>query len=390
MRRGRTLRNRAPRRDAAARRPRARLRLALVVVYLVSTAGCAWGRVRPTVKLGLVAPFEGRHRYVGYDVIYGVRLALGEVNKLRGVEGHSVELLAFDDAGDASLAVQQARKLLTDTALVGVIGHFREGTTAAASAVYSATGIPLVAISIGASDESRSLPIFRVGAPAESVAAALLELVLEDPNEHEVVLVTAGGPLGRAVVRQAQEVGFPVAAVVSPDDEGGLALLSSLGEVAVLCDLDPVPAGEVLVALRRASWKGIMLGGPELLTADFRAVAGDYADGVWSVTPWPFPDDLHGTERFVEAYKTVSGGAAPGPLGLAAYEATWVVLEAMEKDVAANLLPTTTGLATALGETDRGGLLGRIRFDDNGNWRDGPVYTYRVDGGGVPTLVEQE
>ena len=60
--------------------------------------------VRPTVKIGLVAPFEGRYRYVGYDVFYAVRLALQEVNAAGGVGGYHVELVAYDDGADPAMA----------------------------------------------------------------------------------------------------------------------------------------------------------------------------------------------------------------------------------------------------------------------------------------------
>ncbi len=65
----------------------------LCVAYCVLLlTGCQFpGTVRPTVKIGLVAPFEGRYRYVGYDVIYAVRLALHEANAAGGVGSPPLE-----------------------------------------------------------------------------------------------------------------------------------------------------------------------------------------------------------------------------------------------------------------------------------------------------------
>ncbi|HIE37729.1 MAG TPA: hypothetical protein EYP77_01440, partial [Anaerolineae bacterium] len=47
-----------------------------VCCLLLLTACQVPGVVHPTVKIGLVAPFEGRYRYVGYDLFPAVRLAL--------------------------------------------------------------------------------------------------------------------------------------------------------------------------------------------------------------------------------------------------------------------------------------------------------------------------
>lgn len=104
---------------------------------------------RPVVKIGLVAPFEGRYREVGYEVIYAVRLAVREANAAGGVAGYSVELVALDDAGDPEQAVTQARKLALDPQVVAVVGHWLEATTQAAAPEYARAGLPILATAAG-------------------------------------------------------------------------------------------------------------------------------------------------------------------------------------------------------------------------------------------------
>ncbi|MBL8045521.1 MAG: ABC transporter substrate-binding protein [Anaerolineales bacterium] len=105
---------------------------------------------RPVIKIGLVAPFEGRYRDVGYEVVFAVRLAVREINAAGGVGGYSVELVALDDSGDEQMALEQARKLATDASVIAVIGHWRENTTLAAAPEYERAGIPLIAPSANA------------------------------------------------------------------------------------------------------------------------------------------------------------------------------------------------------------------------------------------------
>ncbi len=99
---------------------------------------------RPVVKIGLVAPFEGRYRHLGYEVIYAVRLAVRAVNAADGLAGYSVELAALDDTGDPEMAVEQARKLATDPQVVAVLGHWLDATTAAAAPEYERLQLPLL------------------------------------------------------------------------------------------------------------------------------------------------------------------------------------------------------------------------------------------------------
>lgn len=117
--------------------------LCLAIVGLI-TAGCA--SVDPVVKIGLVAPFEGRHRAIGYDAIYSARLAVREINAAGGVGGHRVALVALDDRGDSELARQAAASLTIDPGVVAVVGHFLPETTETGGRIYSASELPLLAM----------------------------------------------------------------------------------------------------------------------------------------------------------------------------------------------------------------------------------------------------
>lgn len=343
--------------------------LLLPVSCLLLLASCQVpGAVRPTVKIGLVAPFEGRYRYVGYDVIYAVRLALREVNAAGGVGGYTVELAAYDDGGDPTMAVEQARKLAVDAAVIAALGHFREGTTAAALNVYAGAGIPLVAPAAFDPALTRGeATVYRLGPTSEALAEALWQRAGSDG----VLLVTDGGPLGAALVGR-------VSRVVSLRDADWVRAVWDSGAHTVICDADPVTAGEALLALREAGWKGDFGGGPELAAADFAAVAGGLAEGARFITPYPFPADVSGTADFAAAYGSLGPHVPPpGPLALPAYEATWVLLKALERDIAAHGMPSRTGVAVALATVERDGLLGRIAFDSARDW-DGPLlYWYR-------------
>lgn len=122
-----------------------RLRVFLCLVPCALVLAACLPTTRPVIKIGLVAPFEGRYRDVGYEVIYAVRLAVREANARGGVAGHTVELMALDDSGEADMAVEQARKLGTDPLVVGVIGHWLDETTKAAAAAYVQAGLPMLA-----------------------------------------------------------------------------------------------------------------------------------------------------------------------------------------------------------------------------------------------------
>lgn len=116
--------------------------------WLLTTAYCllltACSSTPAVVKIGLVAPFEGREREIGYDVIYSARLAVREINETGGINGIYVALVALDDGGNMEFAEATAQSLITDPAVVAVLGHWLPETTAAAAPLYQTATLPFV------------------------------------------------------------------------------------------------------------------------------------------------------------------------------------------------------------------------------------------------------
>ncbi|MAU01725.1 MAG: hypothetical protein CL608_31690 [Anaerolineaceae bacterium] len=111
----------------------------LITIFLTACAS-----VQPVVKIGLVAPFEGAQRELGYDAIYAARLAVREINEAGGIGGYRVALVALDDRGDVALAEDTAVSLTIDPDVVAVIGHGVAATTAVAQPIYAAADLPLL------------------------------------------------------------------------------------------------------------------------------------------------------------------------------------------------------------------------------------------------------
>jgi ABC-type branched-subunit amino acid transport system substrate-binding protein len=113
--------------------------LALLLLFLTNCTSVA-----PVVKVGLVGPFEGRHREIGYDAIYSARLAVREINEAGGIDGYRVALVALDDGGNEELARETAESLTLDPAVVVVVGHWLTETTAVAAPIYAAAHLPFI------------------------------------------------------------------------------------------------------------------------------------------------------------------------------------------------------------------------------------------------------
>ena len=142
--------------QAASRGWLHRLSVGLCIVLLAACGGP--GSVKPTVKIGLSAPFEGLHRDLGYAALHAVQLAVRERNARGGVgQRYLVELVALNDDSDATKAVEQARKMAVDPGILGVLGGW-SSETAAAAAEYELLGLVCLTPGIDISELPSLIP----------------------------------------------------------------------------------------------------------------------------------------------------------------------------------------------------------------------------------------
>jgi ABC-type branched-subunit amino acid transport system substrate-binding protein len=280
----------------------------LLVAFVVSCALCLAACVRttrPIVKIGLVAPFEGYYRDVGYEVIYAVRLAVREANARGGVAGHTVELVALDDGGDPAMATEQALKLATDPLIMGVIGHWLDETTSAAAPAYAQAGMPLLA--------------------------------------------TGAGELPTGTLRLWRTVGI------------GDGLSANVPRCPLPCGW--LEGAEWLKTMR-ADHPELGVAGPGLWAfAPFAALAGDDLEGAHLVSPAPLPAQSS-DPSFAERYFALSNGVQPGAYAVLAYDAANTLFAALE----ASTDVTRASVAEALPAVMYAGLSGPISFDAQGEW----------------------
>ncbi len=274
---------------------------------------------RPVLKVALVAPFEGRYRDVGYEVTFAYRLAIQEVNRAGGAGGYSIEMLSLDDAGDAAMAAEQARKVSTDPQVVAVVGHWLDATTRAAAPIYEAAGIPLLATGTTAKLPPSTLRLWYTVQEYAGAEAA-----------------TPHCPL--------------------PCDS-----LEALSGVAV----QPAGAGPVM-------WQ----------QPQFLSLAGALAEGAATIAPAPLPADSH-DPSFAERYRPMAFGTEPRSNAVLAYDAARLVFDAIERAVAKNGKATRAGVAEALAQSNFEGIGGPIKFDASHEWAGLTPWVYVWRGGAL-------
>ena len=115
---------------------RGKLKSIIILAGIVlMAAGCG---TMPVKKIGLLSPFEGVARNDGYRRLYGVKLALREINRGGGLDGYKFELVALNDFSRADEAILQAKEFVIDSDVIGVIGEWDTDIFAATAPIFDA------------------------------------------------------------------------------------------------------------------------------------------------------------------------------------------------------------------------------------------------------------
>ncbi len=338
-----------------------RLARCVLSVLLLSTllSACLPPQLPRVVKIGLVAPFEGRYRYVGYDAIYAARLAVREINAAGGVAGWMLELTAYDDRADPEMARTAARNLITDPDVIAVIGHYRQASTLAARALYAEAGMPLLVV--GTWLTPTTTPVWFMLPAPEQAATTLLSVV---PLTNTTVTVWGDGALAAALNDALRGHSSPPA-MAFPD--------------VVFSTLPPVEAATRLAAWRAAGWDGTLIGDMELAASEFVAVAGAAGEGALFVTPYRLPQDDPALAAWRTAYRAVGPHVPePGVYARATYDAVYALAGALAAAIGTEGRPSRAGVWT----NGPGAA-----WDTTGYRNDMPLYVYVWEQGKGPRRI---
>jgi branched-chain amino acid transport system substrate-binding protein len=335
--------------------------LSTLVGCLPARADLLPRRTTSVVKVGLVAPFEGRYRALGYEVLYAVKWALQERNLDGASVGYAFELVALNDDDDPARSSFQALKFAADSDVLGVIGPFSDSTWLAAAPAYAERGLPLVSPAGCLEGGSSQIPdgVFCLGPDAAQLASELLARA--GPRSVLMRGERDGGALSDAVRAQGtQTFGEPwdVAGIARDLARGAEAESDGTGSAGrtvapavdvVLFDGDVLAAARALVSLRGAGIEAPLWGGPALGRAQLAQIAGRSAAGACYVIAAPVSADLSPSSTFADGYRTLSG-VDPGPWAALAYDAAQLLLDGIERAAVQGGHPTRTGVRAALTE----------------------------------------
>jgi branched-chain amino acid transport system substrate-binding protein len=126
--------------------PRKAIAIASMMGLALTAAACgsdgASDSSDGTIKVGVIGDFSAGSADMGVAMRQGVEIAAEEFNEAGGVDGREVELVFYDDEGDAQKATTGAQNLTDRQNVTAVIGNPNTGTAIATVKVTNARKVP--------------------------------------------------------------------------------------------------------------------------------------------------------------------------------------------------------------------------------------------------------
>ena len=315
--------------------------------------GCALIRPGEPVRIALMLSLSGEAAFLGQDSQGGVEIAVDD--RAGELLEHPIELVTIDSGCGLAQAEAAAQAITADAGLLGIIGPNCSDVARVVLPAVEQAGLVMISPSTTAPELTQAgqgayfrtahnnLLQARIAAQyAYTVLGARRAAVIHDESEYAIALqqqfVEVFQSLGGSIVfldavsLEQSAVGERLTAMAtgSPDvlylplfEPEAALIASNLGEIEALADMTLLGADSLLVptfvAGAAETVNGMLLSGPVLLAN--QTLANEELTNPWLGSDY---------QAFLIKWLARYGAAPPGPFHAHAYDATGILLEAIE------------------------------------------------------------
>ncbi len=341
--------------------------------------GCVVFEPGQSVKLAYVGPMTGDNADFGLDISRGVELAIKDHPT---VQGFTVELVVTDTQGTPELGAVVAGRLVSDTRVVGIVGHTFSGSTEAAIPIYERAHIVMVSPSATNPQLTKkgSAVFNRVAFHDELQGKFAANYIYNVLGVRRIAVIHDGEAYGQGLAEMTASffedlggtvVGTEVIESGQGDHAAALAAAAALNPELIYFGGYDADAAALVSQKEAAGMAGVTFFGCDgSYGTNYLKLAGPAAEGSFS-TYVPIPESA-AFDRFQAEYKANYGDEQGklSPFSPHGYDATMLILNALDR-VAIKHGRQLVVPRKALAETVRGtsryqGLTGMITCSEIG------------------------
>jgi branched-chain amino acid transport system substrate-binding protein len=310
--------------------------LALISLLL---AGC--DKESKTIKVAVQMPLSGPLSVMGVCQKNSTQIAVEELSEPLKKMGFKVELAAYDDQANPDTGVANAKAIIGDPSIMGVVAHWNSGVYIPSSEVYKS--VDLAAISPGCSNPKvtdRMLSDVNRVCGRDDVQGAVGAQFAADQGFKSVYVLhdkqTYGQGIAEYFKKECEEHGIRVIGFAGSEEKANFdAILTPIIAAKPDCLYFGGQFDQGAVLFRQArqkGYKGAFLSDDAFDSPDAGKIGGEFlsqAGGTYFSTlsgpPSLYPD----AAKFVATFKTKFGDTIQ-PYAPQAYDCAAILLKAIE------------------------------------------------------------
>jgi branched-chain amino acid transport system substrate-binding protein len=330
------------------------------------------------IVFGQSAAFDGPAAALGLGMRDGILAAFNEANSARGVNGHRLELVSYDDGYEPEKAIANTKRLIDENGVFALVGEVGTPTSNAVQPIATEAGVPFIGPFTGAAflrDPSLA-NVINIRGSYDQETEAWIEHLTTDLGVSRIAILYQDDTFGRAgysgVTKAMKKRGMKLVA------EGTYERNTTAVKMALLAIRKADPEAVVMVGAYKPCAEFIKLARRLKLNAVFVNISfvgadalakelGEDGKGVVVTQVVPFPGDtsLPLVARYQKALKAANPDAQAGFVSLEGYMVGRLVVDVLEKMkgpvTRAGLLSTIKEVGTF----DLGGITLSYGPDDN-------------------------
>ena len=361
-----------------------------VLVSACSSGGTTSnGAAAKQVTVGMLQPLTGDSAAVGLTGRQGAELAIQELNDAGGVNGVKINLDVLDSAGDVTTGTNAYTKLLADKP-AALLGPNISAVALALVPQLLRSQFPMLSGALSPNlTKSNSPWVFRIRSGDATAAQNLVDYASTTLHLSSVALVTEESDYGQgglASVKAAlQAKGItPVTAVTFPANANDLSSqvlkLKQSGAASVIYWGSLSPAALFAKQAKQLGYTGTILGSNAYTDANVLKLAGNAADGVYSVVNFIPQGSDPTVQKFVQAYQA-KYNSSPDSYAASYFDTVNLLAAAMKSGGA-----TSKGIADSLKTISYTGIASTYKYHDNGEMAGSQEITQVKNG--APVVVQ--
>ena len=353
--------------------PRSILALALSIGVAAAAPARAQDK---TIKIATQSPLSGGQAALGEGIKLGTQLAIEKFKGPLEKMGFKVELVPYDDQAKPDVGVANAQNIIADPQIMGVIGHLNSGVAIPSSEVYRTVDLTMISpANTNPTVTDRGYKnVFRVCGRDDVQGVVGSEFAHDTLKAKTVYIIHDKTTYGQGVAEffrnDAQKKGMKVLGFEGTEEKSNFdpiitPLRAKNPDLVYFGGLYD-QAAPFFKQAREKGVKAKFLGPDGLDSSDLAKIAGNAVVGMYytsvagPVTVYP------AAKQFADDYKKAYG-KNPEPFSAQAYDATAILLKAIEAAAQGGKAPTRDAVTAAVRNVKHTGVTGTIEFDAKGD-----------------------